>query len=398
MVKKVVVICYNYEPDQFPKEPDEGNRFYTYGFGGGVGKIFSKYLPECYEVEVWRLDGYVERYYEKSYLGAKFRVFPSFHKKNVFDFSIKFLRELKKEVKKTDPILFVIHTHYWLAYQIALLFKKSTIVTTHHGDWSPLFRIKIMKGLRKCKAYADILFEKICFKNIDYVLTIDYKQVKYLQKMNPDIKYIIWSHGIDFNTMKPIPKPEARKLLGWDPDKKYIFYVGKLYKYKQVDVLINIWKEIQKEKPEVELVMAGNSVNDPWEEYYDLALASGVKLLGRVLNVELNKYYSAADVYVLMALRDDYFGGTGISTLEALACNTPVVSYALKNYIGENISLIGEIPETIEDTKNAILKVLDHPENYKNMRESVEKSYSVEAMVKRAENIFEDIYKNRINK
>ena len=294
-------------------------------------------------------------------------------------------------------MLFVVHTHIWLTYQVAFFFRKSIIVTTHHGEWSPFFRLTFIKGLRKVKAYLDIFFEKISFKNIDCILTIDKKQIPYLERVNPKIKCYIWSHGIDFETMKPIPKPEARKSLGWDVNKKYIFYVGKLYKYKQVDVLINIWKEIQKECPEVELIIAGNAVNDPWEEYYDMAVESGAQLLGRILNVELHKYYSASDVYVLMALRDDYFGGTGISTLESLACNTPVVSYALRNYIGEHVEDIGEIPETIEDTKKAILKVIDHPEKYKFMRESVEKAYSIEAMVNRAEKIFESLFENKLN-
>lgn len=394
MAKKIIVICYNYEPEQFPKEPDEENDFYTYGFGGNVGRNFKKYLSNNYEIEVWRLDGYVKNFYEKSFLGIKFRVFPSFHINNVSDFSLRFLRELRKETKKSNPILFVIHTHHWLAYEIAFLFRKCRILTTHHGDWSPLFKIKFMKGLRKIKAYMDIFFEKRTFKHIDCILTIDNRQIKYLKQINPGIKCLIWSRGIDFNSMKPIPKLEARKILGWDSDKKYIFYVGKLYKYKQVDILINIWKEIKQTRPEVELVLAGNAVHDPWEEFYDLAVESGALLLGRILNKELYKYYSAADVYVLMALREDYFGGPGIAAIESLACNTPVISYALRNYLGDNIEDIGEVPQTIEETKNAILRVLDNPEIYKNMRDSAEKYYSTEAMVKRVENVFDGFIDN----
>jgi len=90
--KKIIIICYNYEPDQFLREPDKDNRFYTYGFGGSIARNFKKYLPPEYEIEMWRLDGYVKQYYEKIFLGIKFRIFPSIHKSNVFDFRISFTK------------------------------------------------------------------------------------------------------------------------------------------------------------------------------------------------------------------------------------------------------------------------------------------------------------------
>ena len=109
--KKIVVICHNYEPVNTPKEPDALDRYYTYGFGGTMGKSLKKYIPE-YEVEVWRLDGYTKSYNEKVVAGVKFRIFPSIHRVNVIDVSFKLIRELKKEVKLTDPILTVIHRNY----------------------------------------------------------------------------------------------------------------------------------------------------------------------------------------------------------------------------------------------------------------------------------------------
>src|SRR5438552_1802269 len=116
--KKIIVICHNYEPVHTPRKPDPPeNRFYTYGFGAGMGKNLKKYFSE-YEIEVWRLDGYTSKYYEDIIDNVKFRVFPSLHRRNIFDFSFKMIRELKKEVKKTDPVLAILHTHYWVAYHL----------------------------------------------------------------------------------------------------------------------------------------------------------------------------------------------------------------------------------------------------------------------------------------
>lgn len=392
--KKIIVICHNYEPVNTPKEPDAQDRYFTYGFGGTMGKSLKKYIPE-YEVEVWRLDGYTKSYNEKVVAGVKFRIFPSMHKVNVIDVSFKLIRELKKEVKLNDPILAVIHTNYWVAYQILFFFKNSKIVTTHHGDWSPFYRITNTKGLRKLKARIDMFVEKRVFKNIDMIFTAELKQMPYFRMANPDVKCKLWTMGVNIDNMGIISREDARRELGWDPNKKYILYVGKLYKYKQVDEMIKTWLDIRKERPEVELVVIGNTPNDPWEDFHDMAEKSGATLLGRVLNKDLYKYYSAADVYVLFSIRDDFFGGTGIAPLESIACGTPVVSNAMRNYLGDNIHEIAEVPETIEAHKAAILKVIDNPGNYKNMRESILKYYSFEASFKRTKDILEELFASR---
>jgi glycosyltransferase involved in cell wall biosynthesis len=186
----------------------------------------------------------------------------------------------------------------------------------------------------------------------------------------------MFNPSIDLEKIVPLPKTEARKILGWDNNKKYILYVGKLYEYKQTFELINIWKEIRATRSEIELVIIGNS---KFDKFYDFAIKSGATVIGRVLNSELNKYYSAADVYVLIALRHDYFGCIGRAPLESLACNTPVVSYSLRNYSGENCYEIGELPTNLDEYKRDIIKVINNPGKYKNMRENIIKYYSNQA-------------------
>lgn len=393
-MKKIILVCLNYEPSQFPKEPDKEDRFYTYGFGGNMGKHIKNYLND-YVPEVWRLDGYVKKYYEKEVSGILHKVFPAVKLFKMGVFSLRFLKELKREVSKSDPIILVLHTHQLVTYQVAMLFKKSFLISSHHGERSPFFVYKNESGLRKIRALIFLLLEKLTMENVDYFLIRDYKEIQYLKKVSSKCNFIMYSNGVDLSRFTHILRTEAKKLLGWDVNKKYILYVGKLYKYKQVADLIKIWVDIKSQRPDVELVLIGNESPESWgEEYYNLAVNSGAMVLGRVLNVELYKYYSAADVYLLIALRDDYFGGTGIAALESLACNTPVVSYALRNYVGDNLSEIGEMPETLEGYKSSILKVLDSPEKYKNMRESIEKYYSHKAMSLKLDMVLSEVSKN----
>lgn len=361
--------------------------------------LFSTHLKQ-YKFEVWRLDSYCEnKYYEKTIDGLKFRVFKSVRVPKLGHFSYKYIKELKKEYKATDPLLFIVHTHNWQTYQIAFFLKHSKIITTHHGDWSPFYVFKNTLGFRKLRALLGIIAEKLVMKNINHFLICDFKQIEYIKKAVKIFNYSIFSIGLNVDSFKPISRKSAREMLGWEDDKKYILYVGKLYKYKQVDELLKIWAEIRKNRPNVELVLVGNEPKGIWgEEYHDMAVEYGAKVIGRVLNTELYKYYCAADVYVLLGLRDDYFGGPGIAPLESLACNTPVVSNTMKDYLGNNADEICEVPDNLEGYKNAILKVIDHKDKYKNMRETVEKYYSLEAIVRQAEKIFIEVLKSNDEK
>ena len=398
-MQKVLVLCFNYEPSQFPKKPDGTPKFYTYGFGSMFGKLFSKDL-KGYQIEVWRLDGYCEKkYYEHEINGLKFRVFKSFKIPQIGHFSLRFLKELRKEYKASNPLLFVVHTHNWQTYQIAFFLKKAMIITTHHGEWSPFYLYRNTRGLRRIKARIEMAAEKIVLKNVNHFLIGDIKQIEYIRKAAPNFQYTLFSSGIDMTSLKPIGKSEARKLLGWDTDKNYILYVGKLYKYKQIDELLKIWTEIKKDIPNTEIVLIGNEPRGSWgEEYYDEAVQSGATIVGRVLHTELYKYYCASDVYVLIALRSDYFGGTGIAPLESLACNTPVVSYSMKNYLGDSPEEICEIPDSLEGYKHSIMNLLRNKDKFRNTRESVEKYYSYNAIVSLIEKVFEKVLQSEKDK
>lgn len=388
-MKKVIYITHNYDPRSFLPEPDDEDRFYTFGFGSTRSRKFKYSFPD-WEVECWRLGANVNKYYEKSVQGVLFRIFPSIQIKSLGDFSLKFLKELRKEVKKNHPILLLTHIHHWLVYQVSLFFKNSPMLVSQHGEHSPYFRYNSSKGIKKFKAYIELLLEKKLLMNINYFLVCDIKEYRILKKFIPEDRLKMSSNGVNLDFLKKISKAEARKKLGWDEKKKYIIYVGMLSDVKQTDSLINMWLEMKTGIPELELVVIGNNPDD---EFNDLAVKSGVMLLGKILNINLYLYYSAADVYVLLSLRDDYFGGIGIAPLECLACGTPVVANSLISYIGDNLDELGETPETLEEYKSAIIKVINNPGKYRNMRESVEKFYSWDVISKKTEVLFQNLLK-----
>jgi hypothetical protein len=198
-MKRIIYIHNNYEPARVPLKPDIENRFYTYGFGSNLARNFKRFYPE-YTVEMWRLDGFTDRYYEKEVQGVKHRVFPAVIIKPFGEFSLKFVKELKKELKKNKSILFISHIHTWLTYQVSFFFgKKYPVVCCHHGDWSPFFKAGIRKGLRKFKDLVEMQVEKKLLKRIDHFFLGDFFQIPFLTKASYNMRYTIFSSGIDFN-------------------------------------------------------------------------------------------------------------------------------------------------------------------------------------------------------
>lgn len=89
-------------------------------------------------------------------------------------------------------------------------------------------------------------------------------------------------------------------------------------------MLLDIFSELKNEcRNDVGLVLAGAEKDD---EFYDLALNCGAKIYPVVLQTDIYKFLSAADVYVLPNLSKHHmFGGTGLLPVQALLCGTPVV-------------------------------------------------------------------------
>lgn len=106
--------------------------------------------------------------------------------------------------------------------------------------------------------------------------------------------------GIDFNLFEPMPKMEARKLLGLPADKKLVLWAGEYFRpVKRFDIVQKAVALLREGMPEAELV-----------------LVSGKPL------TEVPAYMNACDVLLLVSDKE----GSPMVVKEAMACNLPVVS------------------------------------------------------------------------
>lgn len=101
-------------------------------------------------------------------------------------------------------------------------------------------------------------------------------------------------------------------------------HVGRLKKYKRLDLVLEAVAEVRKALPGVRLLVGGAGDHRPALERRarELGLGEAVRFLGRVSEEEKVKLYAEAQVFVNSSLKE----GWGLTTIEANACGTPVVA------------------------------------------------------------------------
>lgn len=140
-------------------------------------------------------------------------------------------------------------------------------------------------------------------------------------------------NGIDaVNTFYPRDKAACRKKYGYSADEKIILGIAVGYQdeRKGAKYIIQLAKDLEQE---TKVVLIG------WSEKNNAMLAgtSNIVTLPSTADVDmLAEYYSLADVFVIPSLAENY----ATTTLEAMACGTPVVGFD-----------VGGIPEQLMNHK-----------------------------------------------
>lgn len=387
---KVVYIDYQSGDKRYPNTLNDGDRFFTYGFASIYARKFKKYNPEI-NVECWKADSRIKDIYTKNIENVQYILFPSKKIGKLGHYSAKLNSHLKKELKIGGKVIFNISSiRHLLFYSLALQLKNYPLVVQHHGESTAIHKAKINKGLKKLFYASQIPFEKYCFKNIDLFFVLDERIKEYLPKSNEKLKVEASTTGVDEELFYPLDKIEAKKLLGWNINKKHILYVGRLNYTKRPDILIDIYKDFKKEGiKDIELVLAGNEKDDP---LYKKAEESGAVLYPKILQTELYKYLSAADVYILPKYISDHsFGGIGMLPVQALLCNTPIVGATVALFPVEDRDKIGLIANDQSSISNAINQIVFSKNKFINLRLYAQKYYSWENISKKTANWYNKI-------
>lgn len=157
-------------------------------------------------------------------------------------------------------------------------------------------------------------------RHADAIILVSQHLAKYLQTRAP--VHVIPS-GIDFEVFRPIPKDEARKKLGLDPQEKLVLFVGRTNQARKRFTLAKHAFELLNARIPSRLVVAWN-----------------------IQHQQIPLYMNACDALVFTSMQE----GSPNVVKEALACNLPVVSVK-----------VGDVPDRLRDVEGCELCEDDQP-------------------------------------
>lgn len=273
---------------------DADNEYFVFTNQSGVAK---RYLIEAKNLWIVNCDGLDNRY--KRILWDHLR-----------------LGRLAKEMA-----LDVLHCP---AYICPVICCKVPVVLTIHD----IIAIDHRQFCTVANAVYFNFFMRLSAKKADKVITVSKFAADSIRgrfKINED-KLVTIQPGID-SIFVPYPDKWALKqaVLKYNLPRKYILFVGNIEPKKNIDMLLDAYKELKKKGVSHKLVIVGKrswKSDDLWRRLQDDFDQGDIIVTGYVDRELLASVYQMADVFVSVSLCE----GFGFCPLEAMACGCCVVA------------------------------------------------------------------------
>lgn len=377
-----VIHLSGYSPCKLLSHPVKDNDYYfVSSWAGLIARRLKEYKPDI-DIEIWRAEDKFDKKTEREIFNIKGVIWP--YKKIPFirnPLTFSMVRKLN-ELKKIYNIILHYHDIYNLRFVVLLklMCPGIKIVLSHHGGIPP--KDKTLKFRLMNFFYNE--------NSISYITYLSLRTKNFLELIphHPPLKFL--PVGADFDHFTTIDKIEIRNKLSLEPNMVYGIYVGKFYRLKSVDLILELYNEL-KTKYNFSIIFVGGA-DAPDNDLYKEVINAGCPWFGVIPWIEMVKYYNAADFYIHPAFHPA-FGGLDVAWIEALACNKPVLSPQLA-YLDFDYSDLGVLlrneSEIIEKTEWMI-------KNYKTFTKCREVSKKhldgKTAIMDRIVTIYDEIYR-----
>ena len=353
-----------------------------------------------FEIEFWRPYFGINKIYEKKVEGVIHKIFPAKRIKPLkgvpsYVISESMRSELKKEIENKNVLLSL----GWPAKttnELLMAIKPTNVPVLVNHRSGKLLHFHYPNSLKRFNPvvqYEKWRQKNCCNRYIDLFQCTIHSMRKYI-KQRKLAETINLFDGIDFDKFQPaINKDIIKEELGIPLDKKILLYVGRFYKDKDADILIKFFINYKKQRDDIELYMVGGYITD---EFYQMGLAAGAKMIERIPEKKLIKYHQIADLYIILVrkhLAD--FGGIGSAIIQSFACNVPVIGDNLIHFEGgvDEIKKVGRLLINNKELTNNINYILDHPQDFKDCREIARKYYDVNRCTQKLIIIYKELIK-----
>ena len=230
--------------------------------------------------------------------------------KSVLEGGLKLPRQLRDVLQARADVFHAISP---VGGATALLLGKRPVIVTIHdvipfnvsGENDSPIKYRIWRQcIRLCLKRAAAIV-------VPYHITKDFL----VQQLGAEPgKIHVVNYGVDHEAY--FHRPELQRV------RRRVLYVGEVSRSKGVEVLIRAFAEVRKRVPDAELLIGGKRAKDQ-PMLQELAKSLGIpdlEFLGFIPEKDLADHYAKTTVMVFPS-----HCGFGLSTLEAMACGTPVV-------------------------------------------------------------------------
>ena len=291
----------------------------------------------------------------------------------------------------------IIHTHIptpWSADWSALSskIKNKPLVVTYHNDI-------IGEGIADYIArFYNSTFLKLLLKRADKIIIT---QPSYLESspylLDYQDKIEVIPNGVDVDKFRPITSTNNNNYTIF-----FLSVLDEFHRYKGLDYLLKSIQIVKKEIPNLKLIVGGKGV---LVDYYkkisvSMGLGDNVEFKGFIRDDELVNYYNQADLFVLPST-SSLQEGFGIVALEALACQTPVITTDIVGVAEDLDAVNGGVvvpPKDSQRLAEKIILLLKDEELRKEMgehgRKLVMDRYTWKSVASSMEKVYKIIFSN----
>ena len=297
----------------------------------------------------------------------------------VLHFYFKVIRYLRRN--KFD----IVHANSAKAALPVILSRQKKFICTIH-DFTP-FETQLTK------IPVEKLLIKFVSRRASSIVTVSNFVKQEFQHFIPNIdknKIQTIYNGID-EKYKPYPN-EAQKLKEkLNIHGPVLLYVGRITQYKGVKSIIEAYRLIKSENPNLNLVIGGKPDFLMEKEYINwVADYEDVRFLGFIPETDIPFYFSMGDIFITYSSSSE---GFGLTSLEAISCGTPVICSAISVYkeILEDHALFvpPRNPIKLAEKIKLLLRDDDLRNQLVNDAQKYIQKYSWNAVGKRLENEYE---------
>ena len=305
-------------------------------------------------------------------------------------YKIEEIKTFASAPKSTCGILAKFYLDWWslkiLIFSLKALPKiykgKYDLIISLNGGWqTAIFRVfsRITGAKILVSGHAGIGSDDAAnlFFRPDVFVALTQAEAQWAQKLAPEVQTVVIPNGVDLARFNPKVKPKEIPL-----PKPIIICASALVLYKRVDLTI---KAVAKAKTLSLLVLGDGQLRGAIDTL-------GKRLLGKrylrlvVPYEQIPSYYRAGRVFTLASITEAF----GISYVEAMACNLPVIT-TNDNSRAEIIGSAGILtsPENID--KYAQDLILAATTNYRNIPYTQALKFSWNKVAEKYSNLIKDL-------